>query len=157
MTEFLESVDLAEWLENIEFWHWWVLAVLLVAVEVLAPSTVLLWPGIAAVIVGIVLLAGAGIGWQMQVLIFAFLSVTSLVGWRAYSRTRPLRTDDANLNRRGQQCVGRTYILEEPIVNGRGKLKAEGTIWTIAGDDLAAGARVKVVEMDGAIFRVEEA
>lgn len=156
MTEFLDG-DLVAWLRGVEFWHWWVLGVLLIAIEVFVPSTVLLWPGIAAIIVGIVLVAGVDIGWQIQVLAFAFLSVTSLFGWRAYARNRPTPTSDADLNRRGSHCIGRTYALEEPITDGRGTLKAEGTIWRITGPDLAAGTRVTVVEMDGTMLRVEEA
>ena len=39
---------MAEFLDTIEFWHWWVLAALLVVIEVFAPSTVFLWPGVAA-------------------------------------------------------------------------------------------------------------
>ena len=53
-----------ELLDRIEFWHWWVLAALLIAIEVLAPSAVFLWPGVAAAIVGLVLLAASDIGWQ---------------------------------------------------------------------------------------------
>lgn len=146
-----------EFLEGLEFWHWWVLAVGLVIVEVFAPSTVLLWPGIAAVIVGVVLLAADDIGWQYQVLLFAALSVTSLVAWRAYARTRPTRSEDPRLNRRAEQYVGRVFILEEPIVNGRCRINADGIIWTIAGEDLDAGARVRVVGTEGTILKVEEA
>ena len=36
-------------LDSIEFWHWWVLAALLIAVEVFAPTTVFLWTGISAI------------------------------------------------------------------------------------------------------------
>jgi len=41
-----------EWLEHIEFWQWWVLAALLMAIEVFAPTTLFLWTGIAAAAVG---------------------------------------------------------------------------------------------------------
>ena len=62
-----------EWLEQIEFWHWWVLAALLMAVEVFAPTTLFLWTGISAAAVGIVVLFARGIGWEVQVLLFAVL------------------------------------------------------------------------------------
>ncbi len=146
-----------DFLEGVEFWHWWVLATLLVAIEMLVPSTVLLWPGIAAAIVGFVLLAAADIGWQSQVLLFAVLSVASLFAWRAYARTRPGHTEDSLLNRRAEQYVDRLFNLEQPIVNGRGKIKADGMIWTIAGEDLEAGDRIRVVGTDGVILKVEQA
>ena len=68
-----------EYLAQIEFWHWWVLAVALVTLEMLAPSTVLLWPGISAAIVGIILLIAPSLDWEFQVLIFAVLSVGALM------------------------------------------------------------------------------
>ena len=61
------------------------------------------------------------------------------------------------LNRRAEQCVGRLYTLEEPIVNGRGRVKVDGVFWKIEGDDLEAGNRVKVVGADGVILKVEGA
>ena len=80
--------EIAELLHNLEFWHWWVLAAVLIALEVLAPSTVLLWPGIAAAIVGVVLLISPDVGWQGQVLLFAVLAVVSLGVWMGLLRSR---------------------------------------------------------------------
>jgi hypothetical protein len=144
-----------ELLERIEFWHWWVFAALLIAVEVFAPSTVFLWPAVAAAIVGFALLAIDGMGWQYQVLLFAALTVISIVAWRAYARTRPLQTDDPTLNRRAEQHVDRVVTLKEPIVDGRGKILLDGITWTVAGEDLDASAQVRIVGTDGAILKVE--
>ena len=146
-----------EFLENIEFWHWWVLAASLVVFEMFVPSTVLLWPAIGAAIVGLLLLAVDDIGWQVQVLLFAALSVASLIAWRVYARTRLVRSDDQQLNRRAEQFVDRLFTLEKPIVNGRSKIKADGMIWTIAADqDLDSGTRIRVVGTEGVILKVEE-
>ncbi|MFQ5984982.1 MAG: NfeD family protein [Alphaproteobacteria bacterium] len=148
---------MTEFLEGIEFWHWWVLAALLIAIEVLAPSTVLLWPGIAAGIVGLVVLAAGAIGWEFQVLLFAVLSVTSVVAWRYYARLHPARSHGPDPSRRAEQYIGRLFTLEEPIVNRRGKLRVEDTIWKIEGEDLNAGTHVRVVDVDGVILKVEQA
>ena len=146
-----------EILDGIEFWHWWVLAALLMAIEMFAPTTVFLWTGISAAAVGIVVLAADGIGWQTQVLLFSVLSVVSVIAWRQYARLRPTVSEDPLLNRRAEQCVGRVATLAEPIVDGRGSIDIDGIAWTVAGADLAAGARVKVVSADVAILKVEEA
>ena len=146
-----------ELLDRIDFWHWWVLAALLIAIEVFAPSTVLLWPGVAAAIVGLVLLAASDIGWQVQVLLFAVLSVISLVAWRAYARARPDGSDEPTLNRRAERHVGRVFTLEEPIADGRGKIMLDGVMWTIEGEDLGTGTRARIAGADGAILKVERA
>ena len=146
-----------EFLEHLEFWHWWILATLLVAFEMFVPSTVLLWPGIAAAIVGFILFVASEIGWQLQVLLFAALSVASLVSWRLYIKARPVHSDDSKLNRRAEHYVGRLFTLEAPIVNGRGKLKADGMLWTMEGKDIETGALIRVVGTDGVILKVEQA
>src|SRR3546814_9689932 len=65
--------------EQIEFWNWWVIAVFLIGLEVFAPGAVFLWMGIAAGIVGFVLLAFPETSWQFQLLIFAAISVVSIL------------------------------------------------------------------------------
>ncbi len=148
--------DINEIFGQIVFWHWWVLAVILIAIEVFAPSTVLLWPGIAAGIVGLTMLIfGDAMVWEYQVLLFAVLSVVSLVGWRYYARSRVTPADETTLNRRGQQYVGRVLTLEEPIVNGQGRATVDDSTWLVSGPDMDAGSRVRVVDVDAATLRVE--
>ncbi len=145
-----------DWLDHIEFWHWWVLAALLMAVEVFAPTTLFLWTGIAAAAVGLVVLVAGGIAWEIQVLLFTVLYVVSVVAWRHYRRLHPTESEAPLLNRRAEQCVGRLATLKQPIVDGRGKIDLEGATWTIQGEDLEPGARVKVVGVDGVILNIEK-
>ena len=149
--------ELTEFLNNLEFWHWWVLAAVLIVFEMIVPSTVLLWPGIAAAIIGIVLLVVPDIGWQVQVLLFAALSVICLGVWLGLLRSRFVHSEESKLNRRGVEYIGREYVLAEPIVNRTGRLNIDDTTWQVAGEDMAAGVRVRVVGMDGAVLKVEPA
>ncbi len=149
--------EITEFLNELEFWHWWVLAAVLVVLEMIAPSTVLLWPGIAAAIVGFVLLVSPDIGWQVQVLLFAVLSVICLGVWFGLLRSRFVRSEESSLNRRGAQYIGREYVLADSIVNGTGELNIDDTTWQVAGADMAAGHRVRVVGMEGSVLKVEPA
>jgi len=110
--------------------------------------------GIAAGLVGLVLVIAPSMGWEYQIILFAVMSVVSIVVWRIYQERHPTPTDKPTLNMRGQQYVGRVFTLSEAIVNGVGKIKVDDTMWKIAGEDCAAGARVKVTEVDGAILKV---
>ena len=148
-------MQLMELLERIEFWHWWVFAAALIAIEVFAPSTVFLWPAIAAAIVGFALLAFDGMGWEYQALLFAALTVISIVAWRAYARTRPLISDDPTLNRRAEQLMGRVITLKEPIVDGRGRIMIDGIAWTVEGEDMEAGCGIRVIGVDSVVLKVE--
>ena len=143
-------------LAGIEFWHWWVAAIGLIVVETLAPGAIFLWLGVSAAVVGAILLAAPELSWEYQLLIFAVLSVGSVIGWRAYHKRHPTETDLPNLNRRGEQYVGRLITLDDPIVNRVGEIRLDDTSWKVAGQDLPAGARVRVVGVDGVVLQVEE-
>lgn len=141
-------------MEVISHWHWWILAVALVILEVFAPGAFFLWLGIAAGAVGVLAYLAPAMGWEYQVLTFSVLSVVSIVIWRRYFRTLPDDTDQPTLNRRGEQYVGRLFTLTEPIVNGLGKITVDDSTWKIHGEDCPAGTRVEVTGVEGTILKV---
>ncbi len=146
---------MGEMFQQLTHWHWWILAVLFVVLEVFTPGTYLLFMGISAAIVGGAVLMAPGMGWEYQVFGFAVLSIVATVLGRNYLKKRPIHTDRPTLNRRGAQYVGRTFTLDEPIVNGQGKIHVDDSIWKINGADCAAGSRVKVTGVDGTVLQVE--
>jgi hypothetical protein len=141
-------------IQQVDYWHWWILAGILLLIEVLAPSFFFLWLSIAAAITGLILLVAPEIGWQYQLMIFSGLSVVSIALFRRYQRRNPAITDQPALNRRGEQYLGRTFTLEQPVVNGVGTLRVDDSTWRIAGDDLPAGTRVTVTGVDGVVLEI---
>lgn len=140
---------------QLEFWHWMILAALLAGLEILTPGFFFLWLGGAALLTGIVALIAPSLGWDIQVLVFAVLSGASVLGWYKFRHALVIKTDDNTLNRRGEQLLGRTATLSEPIVNGRGQVHIDDTVWRCEGADMPAGARVKVTSVRGAMLSVE--
>jgi membrane protein implicated in regulation of membrane protease activity len=140
---------------QIDHWHWWIFAVLLVVLEAFAPGTFFMWMGISAGVVGLLVLIAPDMGWEYQIFVFAILSVVSTLVWRLYLVKHPVQTDQPTLNRRGEQYVGRTFTLTEPIVNGSGKIRVDDTTWKIHGEDCPSGSKVKVTGVDGVILKVE--
>ncbi|PHS68525.1 MAG: hypothetical protein COB23_09150 [Methylophaga sp.] len=138
-----------------DFWHWLILAVVLVIVEILAPTFFALWMAIAAFITGVVLYLFPSMPWEYQVFIFAVLSVASIVAWRSYYTKNPIITDEPLLNRRGEQYVGRVITLKEPIIDGQGKVQVDDSTWKIEGEDCPVGTKIKVVSINNVIFQVE--
>jgi membrane protein implicated in regulation of membrane protease activity len=143
-----------QWFTQLDYWHWLILAVVLMIFEVFSPGAFLLWLGMAAGTVGLLLLLFPAITWQIQVLLFALLSVASIVLVRVYLKRRPIETDQPHLNRRGEQYLDRTFTLEEPIVNGEGKIHVDDTTWKINGEDCPAGTRIKVSGVQGVVLQV---
>lgn len=148
---------MADYFSTLLFWHWWVLGLVLVVIEMVAPGFFLLWIGLAAGVTGVILAIAPGLGWQEQFLIFGVLAIGSVVAARYYFRRNPILSDDATLNRRGSQYIGRVFNLDEAIINGVGKVKVGDGWWRAEGPDLPAGARVKVVGVDGNMLKVEQA
>jgi len=140
---------------QLNHWAWWVLGMVLVVLEVFMPSAVFLWLGIAAGVVGGVVFFMPDLSWENQILIFALLSIASVVVGRRYFQWRPIATDHPLLNRRGEQYVGRTAALERQIEHGKGSVRLDDTIWTVTGVDLPAGTNVKIVGVDGTVLLVE--
>ncbi|WP_029134619.1 NfeD family protein [Sedimenticola selenatireducens] len=141
-----------ELFESATYWQWWVLAVILIVLEVFSPGAFFLWMAISAGIVGLVMLLMPELGWEIQILVFALFSVISIVAWRLYLLKHPTESDQPRLNRRGEQYIDRIFTLSEPVVNGQGKIKVDDSIWKIRGDDCPAGSRVKVVGVDGVVL-----
>lgn len=141
--------------DSIVYWHWLVLGVLLVTIEIFAPSTFFLWLGISAGLVGLVLLIIPGISWPIQVILFAVLAVVTIILGRQYIRRRPIQSDEPLLNRRAEQYVGRVFTLDKPVVNGVGKVRVDDSTWRIVGPDVGAGAQVRIIAADGVLLKFE--
>lgn len=152
-----ETGAMTHLVQDMLFWHWWIFGVVLVIIEILVPSTFFLWPGMAALVTGLALLLAPGLGWQWQWLLWGVLAVTSVVGWRLYQQHNPGQSDHPLIHQRGKQYLGNVYTLEHAIVNGVGKVRIGDTLWRVEGPDQAKGTRVRVVEADGVILRVQSA
>ncbi|MEO5375798.1 MAG: NfeD family protein [Alphaproteobacteria bacterium] len=139
---------------QINHWHWWILAAVLLGLDLSAPGMIFLWIALAAAATGIVALLAPGLGWPLQFLLFAVLGlVSAAVGRRVFGR--PQQSDHPTLNRRGAQYVGRTFTLAEPITDGIGRIRVDDTTWKISGPDQPTGRRVRVTGADGMILMVE--
>lgn len=145
------------WLDHIVFWHWWILAGLLLILELTAPAFFFLWLGIAAASVGLILLVFPSIDLETQLLLFAITSIVAVLAWRKYRESRPATTDQPNLNRRGQQYIGRVFSLSTAITNGVGKVTVDDSTWKVKGPDLPEGTHIKVTGIEGVVFKVEPA
>ena len=150
-------MDILSWLDGTQFWHWWILAAIFAGIEILAPGVFFIWLGAAAALTGVIAFVIPSLGWEIEALLFAILAVLSIVGWRSYQKKTAKNEVPSTLNRRGEQMIGRTAVLSEPIQNGRGKAKIDDSVWRVEGSDLPAGTQIKVTGVDGAVLKVEAA
>jgi membrane protein implicated in regulation of membrane protease activity len=142
---------------TIVFWYWWALAAVLLVFEIMLPGVVFLFLAIGAAAAGVVLLVVPFTTLEFQLLVFAVFSVASALMLRPLFRRLRVRSDEASLNARGRSMVGRTIVLDQPILGGRGRVKLADGSWIVTGPDMAAGSRVRVAAVNGTELRVEPA
>lgn len=141
-------------------WAWWIIGMLLIGIEILAPGTFFLWFGLAAFAVGAVtmVLGTESViwGWQAQIMTFAVLALAFAIGGRMVMSRRGWDSSDApDLNERGKQLIGRQAVVTEPISGGSGRARIGDTTWRVQGADAPKGTRVTVVDARAETLMVE--
>lgn len=135
-------------------WSWVVAGLVLLALELVAPGGVLIWLGAAALVTGGLALF-VDVYWPLQFVVFGVLALVAIWLWLKVRGRQPPASDAPFLNRRAQRFIGQELVLDEPIRDGQGRVALDDTTWRVSGPDLAAGSRVRVVDAEGAVLKVE--
>jgi membrane protein implicated in regulation of membrane protease activity len=135
---------------------WWILALLLIAGELLVPGYFLLWIGLAAAAMGVLLWLMPGMGLLAQAIVFGLLAFAACLAYARWLRPKLERRvpGSERLNRRAEQMIGQRYELIEAIVNGRGKARVGDGQWLVSGPDLPVGSTVEVIAVDNGTLQV---
>ena len=145
-------------IKSLGAWSWIILGGILLAIELIAPGTFILWLGVSAILVGLISFV-IDWSWQEKSVGFVILALASLIMW--WRLIRPARREGASdqpfLNERAQGFVGRVFTLEKPIVDGTGTVRIGDTVWRVTGPDCAAGRRIKIARAERAMLFVEPA
>ena len=143
---------------KIVFWYWWALAAVLLVFEMMLPGVVFLFLAIGAAAAGFVLLIASDLSLELQLVIFAIVSVVSAVGLRrTLRRLQHVDGPPSTLNARGDALVGQIFVLDAPILSGRGRIIMGDGSWTVTGPDMVKGSKVRVVSVQGTELKVEPA
>ncbi|PSX10518.1 NfeD family protein [Photobacterium angustum] len=137
-------------LEQMNFWHWIALGLVLLLLELLGTAGYLLWLGISAVLVGALLIM-LPVSWPLQWVCFAvFALFTTWLWWRYQHKKDKTDASVSKLNQRGAQMIGQVIKVEKAINAGNGRLQLGDTTWSIKTDvDLVEGQKVVVVDVEG--------
>lgn len=137
-------------------WAWLGAGLLLLILEAIVPGVFLLWFGFAAAVVGaVVLMFDISLPWQLA--LFGAAAIASLVLAKLVFRYGETVSDDGGMNVRSAGYVGKIYVVEQPISNGRGKIRIGDSLWIAEGPDLDKGTRVRVTAVHGTVLKVEPA
>lgn len=141
-------------------WNWVVLGFILLLLELVFPGVFFVWFGLGALLTALVSLLFYNLPWiafwEVEVIFFLIFSIIMVLIGRNFFR-RDRETDEPLLNRRTDQIIGKTVVLEEPVRDGKGRIRFDDTIWRIKGPDLPEGTEVKVVAFENGVFTIEKA
>lgn len=139
-----------------DVFFWAVVALLLVAAEVMAPGAFMLWLAFAAAAMFVLAWLFPGMPIVLQAVLFVVLGFSSILAYRKWLQQRQEpESDQPALNRRTAQLVGRIVPLERAIERGTGRVQIADAYWEVSGPDLPAGASVRIVGAEGMTLRVE--
>ena len=149
--------DLFQFLDGISPWWWIALAFGLGAIEVLTFSFFLIWPGLAAVGVAVMMWLFPGMSGNSQMLWFAVMSVIFTLAGRQFVLSRKPTSDQPNLNQRGAALIGRNAeVVDGFAAGGLGNVLVDGMRWRArlaeGTQRPAAGDVLDIVEAEGMIL-----
>lgn len=140
-------------------WAWAILGLVLLSIELLSGTFYILWFGIAALCVALMLAISPDAPLSLQLLAFSVLSLTSLAIWRRKYKAK------GSISRVGQShddTIGKVGLITATV-----SPEQNGTItftvpvmssreWTvIANEAIAVGEQAKVVSIEGNYLRVK--
>ena len=141
-----------------EWWHWVVLGLCLTIAEMAIPAFFVIWFGIGAVGVGLLLLLAPDLAVATQLLVWAGLSSLLVAAWFRYFRPATRTTVGTS----AANVVGEVGLLVSDLSPyARGQVRFQKPIlgadlWECyAEQPLKAGERVRIVAVEGTFIKVE--
>ncbi len=139
------------------WWGWMIIGAILLGSELLGVEAAfyLFFLGVAAILTGLVELAGVGLELWMQWILFSIISIVLMVLFRKklYAKLRGQGV--------GYETgpAGEIVTVKDALAPGQsGRMSYRGTQWTIVNDsdeDFVAGQRVRISHVDGLKLNLE--
>lgn len=143
---------------SIEWWHWTVLGIVLILAELMIPAMVLVWFGLGALLMALLVAVVPDPGLAAQIGLWTTASVGMVVLWFKLFKPGAHKTrigmSDANV-------VGEVGLLTrdvEPFRKGQVRFQKPlvGTdTWDCISDEtIRSGERVRVIDVEGSFLKV---
>jgi hypothetical protein len=143
---------------HLEWWHWAVFGIALILAELAVPAFVLVWFGLGALLVSVMVAVVPRSGLTAQIALWTLASVAMVFLWfrifrPGFHKTR-IGMSDANV-------VGEVGMLTrdvEPFAKGRVRFQKPllgAEVWEcIADEGIRSGERVRVLGVEGSLIKV---
>lgn len=146
-----------DFLEGMNGTRWLIIGLALLILEVLTGTMYLLWPAVAALIVGVLVFIIPVFGWSMQLFIFTVLAAVLMYLGHTHLRPRMKGGEPSDLNDRARSMVGMRVKAISDFETGRGRVQVGDTQWRARMDtgNAAGGEELRIVSVKGTTLLVE--
>lgn len=141
------------------WWHWVVLGMVLIGIEMLTPTFFLMWFGLGALLMGGVVAVLPSLGFAAQVAGWAIASLAMTGIWLKYFKN----PDRSHAGQAKEGVVGVTGLVTRAIPEmGEGEMLFQRPIlgsdrWPVVADaPIAAGEKARIVDVLGQTLKVEK-
>lgn len=141
--------------ETVLWWHWIVLGLFLLILEMNTGTFIILGLGLAAIVVGILDLA-IPMSFTTEIVIWMGLSILALWAWKKWFKVE--HVSNSGQSNYSLDTLG--TVIEEIEPHSRGKVTFDtpilgNTTWTAtANTSISKNSRVKIVEVHGQLIEV---
>jgi membrane protein implicated in regulation of membrane protease activity len=144
-----------------EWWHWAVLGIGLIIAELAVPAFFIVWFGLGALLVSLIVLVAPSLGLTAQLLTWTFASVAMVLLWFRIFKPGMHKT---RIGMSDSNIVGEVGMLTrdvEPYQKGQVRFQKPlvgSEVWEcIADETIKSGERVKVLGIEGSFLKVGKA
>ena len=141
-----------------EWWHWAVASIALILAELAVPAFVLVWFGLGGLVVALVVAVMPELALTAQLFIWLLVSLAMVAAWFKFFKPN---IHKARVGMSSANIIGEIGLLTReaaPFQKGEVRFQKPmvgSDIWPcIADEALPAGARVKVLTVEGSILKV---
>lgn len=136
------------------YWHWLVLGIGLVIIEIFLPSFTIFWFGLGAMVVGVALWLFSELSLAVQLLIWIIASCAFALFWFKALKPRMIDRTTAGIAR--DSVIGEAgQVIKIPVADGRGMVRFTTPVlgsdeWEfICEQEVSVGERVFIKEFSG--------
>lgn len=144
---------------ELEWWHWAVGGIVLILSELALPAFVLVWFGLGALVLALVVAIAPALDITVQLSIWLVVSLAFTGFWFKVFKPNQHKT---RIGMSASEVVGEIGVLTHDVAPfARGEVRFQkpmvgADVWPcIADEEIKAGERVKVLEVDGSLLKVK--
>jgi hypothetical protein len=141
--------------QNLLWWHWIILGLVLLTIEMFTATFMMLGLGLSAIIVGVIDVVYP-ISLETEIILWIILSLLSIAIWFKYMQDKT--KENSGQSNYSLETLG--MVEEKIIINGKGIVRFDtpvlgNTTWTAtAKENLDKDTRIRIVMVKGQLIEV---